>query len=132
LLVLPLAAGCPTVDLGDAPVAPGSCRPDPGYFRDVIWPEMLAPADQERSCVAEPGCHRQEDGRSALRLIAEPMTPADHDDNYDVVTAFLNCGSPGASALLTKPESGTDSHGGGDLFDPGSEPSTAFLGWFDQ
>ena len=121
-------AGCPTVDLGETPVSPGACRPDPAYFRDVLWDEYLAPADTARSCVGAGGCHRLEDGRSALRL--HTGDPVDHARNYDVVTRFLSCGAPEASSLLTKPLAGQDPHGGGDLFEPGSDAETAFLQWF--
>lgn len=130
LLVLSIAlAGCPTVDLGEMPVSPGACRPDPAYYRDVIWPEVLAPSDTARSCVSQGGCHQLENGRSAFRVSVG--TPIDHDSNYNVVTRFLNCGTPEASSLLTKPLSGVDSHGGGDLFAPGSETEQVFLMWFD-
>lgn len=122
------ATGCPTVDLGENPVSPGSCRPDVAYYRDVVWPEFLAPADQARSCVAASQCHRAEDGRSALRLNASE--PIDHDGNYDVATRFLNCGAPEASSMLTKPLDGVDPHGGGELFQPGSGPEATFLEWF--
>jgi hypothetical protein len=121
------AGGCPTVDLGDDPPEPGLCRPSRQYFDDVIWPQYLAPGDAARSCVAAAGCHNQSNGRSALRLQVEPL---DLNDNYAVVTRFLNCGSPGASPLLTKPLSGIESHGGEDLFDPGSAEETTFLDWF--
>jgi len=120
-------AGCPTVDLGDTPVSPGSCRPDPSYYRDVIWPDFIAPPDDARSCVAASGCHRIEDGRSALRLTTDPV---DDNRNYDNFTRFLNCGAPEASPALTKPLSGVDPHGGGDLFSSGSDPETTFLEWF--
>jgi hypothetical protein len=123
-------AGCPTVDLGDTPVSPGSCRPDPGYFADTLWDAYFAPADEAHSCVANGGCHRIEDGRSALRLVT--TDPIDQSRNYDVVTRFLNCGSPEASPALTKPMSGADPHGGGDLFDTGSSQEQAFLAWFDS
>ncbi len=108
-------------------MSPGSCRPDPGYYSDVIWPEFLSPPDTAASCVGDSGCHRIEDGRSALRLTTDPV---DDNRNYDNVTRFLNCGAPEASAALTKPLSGVDSHGGGDLFGPGSAPETTFLEWF--
>lgn len=121
------SAGCPTVDLGETPVSPGSCRPDPGYYRDVIWPEFIAPPDVSVSCVGDAGCHRIEDGRSALRFTT---TPIDDNRNYDNLTRFLNCGAPEASAALTKPLSGVDPHGGGDLIDPGSSTETTFLEWF--
>jgi hypothetical protein len=120
--------GCPTVDLGETPVSPGACRPDPGYFRDVMWTEFFAPAAEARSCVDASACHRVEDGRSALRL--ETAEPVDQDHNYDVVTRFLDCGSPEASSALTKPLEGIDPHGGGELFAPGSEPEATFLAWF--
>lgn len=120
-----LLAACPTVDLGDTPADPGVCRPDPGVYRDVIWPEVLAPADTSRSCVAQSGCHAVENGRSALRLEipADENDFATHDRNYDVVTRFLNCGTPDASSLVTKPLAGVDPHGGGDIFPNGSDPA---------
>lgn len=121
-------AGCPTVDLGETPVSPGSCRPDPAYFEDVVWPEFLAPDDPARSCVGESGCHRLEDGRSAFRL--STTSPIDFPRNYDVTARFLNCGTPEASSALTKPLSGVDPHGGGDLIDPGSNAEMVFLEWF--
>jgi hypothetical protein len=120
--------GCPTVDLGETPVSPGACRPDPAYYEDVMWPEFFAPGDEARSCVAAAACHRVEDGRSALRFAT--TEPVDHDRNYDVVTRFLDCGAPEASSALTKPRGGVDPHGGGDLFGPGSGPEGTFLGWF--
>jgi hypothetical protein len=130
-----LAAGCPTVDLGDVPADPGQCRPDPAYFETVIWPQYLVPADPELSCAGEAGCHRIEDGRSALRLVLPPPGQpdlVDYSSNYDTVTRFLNCGTPDASSLFTKPVTGVDAHGGGDLFDDGSPSATAFLEWFSQ
>jgi len=125
-----LAGGCPTVDLGDAPPDPGTCRPDFVYYRDVIWPEYLAPADTSKSCVSQTGCHDAANGRSSFRL--DTQDPIDQMTNYQTVTRFLNCGSPDSSALLTKPLSGLDSHGGGDLFDPGSQSEMTFLTWFEQ
>jgi hypothetical protein len=116
------------VDLGETPVSPGACRPDPAYYRDTIWPEMIAPGDTARSCVSQGGCHQLENGRSAFRVsVSEPI---DHDSNYNVVTRFLNCGTPEASPLLTKPLSGVDPHGGGDLITPGSNVEGDFLMWF--
>lgn len=128
LLCVLAGTGCPTVDLGETPVSPGACRPDATYFREVMWPEFFAPAAEELSCVSAAGCHRVEDGRSALRL--ETTEPLDHAGNYEVVTRFLNCGAPDASSALTKPRSGVDSHGGGDMFGPGSAPESTFLQWF--
>ena len=129
------SAGCPTVDLGDVPPDPGQCRPDPVYYETVIWPEFLAPVTPEISCVSEAGCHRSEDGRSAFRLLVPPAgsaEPVDHNANYGVVTRFLNCGTPEASSLLSKPASGVDPHGGGDLFGPGDPSYQTFIDWFAQ
>ena len=122
-----LATGCPTVDLGETPAEPGSCRPDRAYFENTMWPEFFAPADEARSCVDEAACHRIEDGRSALRFETNPL---DQNRNYDVVTRFLNCGAPEASSALTKPLDGVDPHGGGELFGAGSAPEETFLEWF--
>jgi hypothetical protein len=123
-------SACPTVDLGEAPVVPGTCHPDPAYYREVIWPEVLAPADANRSCVSASGCHGRQDGRSALRLITgTALSETEHSANYDVVTRFLNCGAPDASPLLTKPLAGIDPHGGKDLFDAQSAPAKAILDW---
>lgn len=121
-----VAAGCPGVDLGEDPPDPPTCRPDPAYFEDVIWPEFLAPADTTRSCVDAAGCHRDTDGRGPLRLDVD--NPA---SNYVVVTRFLNCGSPLDSELWTKPVSGVNPHGGGDLFDE-ALLRTVFEDWFNQ
>jgi hypothetical protein len=134
LISLLAVTACPTVDLGEMPPAAGLCRPPIAYYQDVVWPEFLAPSgDTERSCVAAAGCHQRDNGRSALRLLsAEPLSAADHQQNYDVVTRFLNCGTPEASTLLTKPLSGVDPHGGGDLVTPGDAPEEAFLTWFEQ
>jgi hypothetical protein len=124
-------AGCPTVDLGETPADPGVCRPDALEFRDVIWPEYLAPADTNRSCVGMSGCHDASDGRSALRLETDVAgDPTAHDRNYAVVIRFLNCGTPDASSLLTKPLAGLDPHGGGDIFPNIDDPAVmAFEAW---
>lgn len=126
-----LLGGCPTVDLGEEPAAPGACRPDPIYFEDVIWPEFVTGGgDPTVSCVGASGCHDAgNSARSSLRF--DTAEPIDFAGNYDVLTRFLNCASPEASAALTKPQSGLDAHGGGDLFDAASAPATAFLQWFE-
>jgi len=119
-------AACPGVDLGEEPPPPPTCRPDPLYFEQIIWPEFLAPADPARSCVDEAACHRDSDGRSALRLdVANPAS------NYSIVTRFLNCGSPLDSSLWTKPVSMVGPHGGGDQFDA-AELQATFETWFNQ
>lgn len=132
VLALP-SIGCPTVDLGDVPPDPGQCRPDPVYYEQVIWPEFLAPDAPDRTCVGEAGCHRAEDGRSAFRVtIPANGELVDHASNYGVVTRFLNCGTPSASSLLSKPAADIDAHGGGDLFALDDPVVDSFLQWFDQ
>jgi|GEM_PF-1626487 len=125
--------GCETVDLGETPPSPGLCQPDPVYFEEVVYPQVIAPADPQKSCVADAGCHQAANGRSALRLRTnDPLSPQDQQQNYDVVTRFLNCGSPEASSFLTKPLAGIDPHGGGDIIQPGSPEEDLFLEWFDD
>ncbi|RMH44695.1 MAG: hypothetical protein D6689_01830 [Deltaproteobacteria bacterium] len=125
------AAGCPTVDLGQEPPAPALCRPDRAYFDTELWPNLIAAPDAPYNCVAAGGCHERASGRSALRLIVnDPPSPGDLQQNYDVVTRFLNCGTPGASPFLTKPLAGVDPHGGGDLIEPGSMAEEIFCAWF--
>ena len=128
LSALATCLGCPTVDLGETPVAPGSCRPSRPYFETVIWPEYLAPDNPAESCVGESGCHRRSDGRSSFRLATDPV---DFQANYEVTTRFLNCGSAANSSMLTKPVSGQDAHGGGDLFGSGDPQFLTFLDWFN-
>ena len=69
----------------------------------------------------------------ALRALSrELLTDADWQANYDVITRFLNCSTPSASPFITKPESGNDPHGGGDLWEctPGAcEPITTVEQW---
>lgn len=132
LLLLALT-GCPTVDLGEEPPQPGLCRPDIGYYQDVIWPELINAPGQAYNCVSAAGCHERASGRSALRLIvADNPSPSEHSQNYEVVTRFLNCGTPEASSFLTKPLDGVDPHGGGDLISPGSAPEMLFFDWFEN
>jgi hypothetical protein len=129
LLLALVASGCPTVDQGDPPVMPGSCRPSPATFEAEIWPMAIATGDTN-SCMQAGGCHRREDGRSALRLVDNP-TPAQFTQNYDVVTRFLNCSTPEASPFITKPKSGEDPHSGGDLWtcDGTAEPCAMVEAW---
>ena len=126
-VTLALLAGCPTVDLGELPVSPGACRPDPVYFEENIWPLFIDTGDT-KSCVEEGGCHQLENGRSAFRVSVGANL--DLTANYNVVSRFLNCGTPSASPILTKPLSGVDSHGGGDLFGNGDANVQIFLDWF--
>ena len=131
LLALVGLAGCPTVDLGQDLVEPGVCHPDPTYFSQHIWPEYLqGNGDNAKSCTGQAGCHAADTGRSALRLETNPDMAA-MQRNYDVVIRFLNCSSPEASPLLTKPLANVDSHGGGDIFPNTMDPAViTFDNWF--
>lgn len=127
--------GCPTVDLGEPPPVPALCDPGINYYVEVVWPDLIeAGGAPERSCVGESGCHRSADGRTALRFIdVDPGNPGgSHQQNYDVVKRFLNCGTPEASRFFTKPLAGIDAHGGPEPFAPGSEEEMKFLLWFAQ
>ena len=127
-VALGFLAACPTIDLGEDPSNPGVCRPDPAYFRTEMWPKYLSTTDPAMSCVAAAGCHRESDGRSGLRFDAS-ATP-DLERNYRVAIRFLNCGTPSASTLLTRPLAGEDSHGGGDIFADTDPQVGIFQGWF--
>ena len=99
-----------------------------------IWDTAIATTDTEKACTQEGGCHRREDGRSALRLIAKPraeLLQSDWQQNYDVISRFLNCSTPSASPFVTKPKTGEDPHGGGDLWtcDGTAEPCTMVELW---
>lgn len=125
--LLVLMGGCQTVDLGETPTSVSRCSPSPDYFEDVIWPMYIDTGDSATSCL-ESGCHNSENGLSSFRVnTAEPI---DFASNYKVATFFLNCATPEASKLLTEPLSGVESHGGGELFAPGSEAENIFLDWF--
>ena len=58
--------------------------------------------------------------------------PIDHATNFKAVQLKLDCGSPMASPLLTRPLAGIDGHGGGDLFDINDPKVEVFLAWFAQ
>lgn len=121
-------AACPTIDLGEDPSNPGVCRPDPAYFRNEMWPKYIAVADPMKSCIGRSGCHSESDGRSGLRFDSS-ATP-DLERNYQVAVRFLNCGTPSASTLYTRPLAGEDSHGGGDIFSSTDPQAAVFEGWF--
>lgn len=122
-------AGCPTVDLGDTPSDIGSCNPPGGlaYFEAEIWPRFIRHGTAT-GCTQAGGCHA-EGGGNALDFQTDPV---DLVANYRRAQVFLNCGTPAASDLLTKPLAGTNPHGGGDLYQSSSEDGAqAFLGWFE-
>ncbi|HKA88453.1 MAG TPA: hypothetical protein VKE22_12350 [Haliangiales bacterium] len=129
-------SACPTVDVGETPVAPPPCRPSFQKFMEPggVWDLAINPPDQTKSCVAMNGCHTSDTGRSSLRLIPNPMSDSDWQLNYEVVTRFLNCSQPEASPLITKPEAGPDPHVGGDLWTCNSascEPEKTIIDWIN-
>jgi hypothetical protein len=120
-------AGCPTVDLGDTPPDIGLCTPAGGmdYFTNTLWPQYLHPSGA-KDCAQSAGCHAMAHG-----LALSTTAPIDFTANYRVTQQYLNCGTPEASELLTKPLAGVDGHGGGDLFPSTSDPGAqVFLDWF--
>jgi hypothetical protein len=129
--LLVLSTGCPTLDLGEEPAAPGACRPDRLYFEEVIWPDFVNGAGNANlSCVAAAGCHDSNNAaRSSMRF--ETTAPINFQRNYDIMTRFLNCGTPDESSALTKPLAARDPHGGGDLFGDADQATDIFLSWFD-
>jgi hypothetical protein len=121
-----LLCGCPTVDLGDDPPAVALCNPAGGYdyFQTQIVPNYLKLADTTNGCGRSSMCHDRAHG--AAFDLTDPTSMA----NYTLAKNYLNCGSPRQSDLLTKPLSGENGHGGGDLFDASSSEYMTFLGWF--
>ena len=119
-------AGCPTVDLGDTPPDIGACNPNGGIdsFTNMIWPQFLHPSGA-KDCAQSAGCHLKAHG-----LTLDPGPPVDYAANLRIAQQYLNCGTPTASQLLTKPLAGVDGHGGGDLIQPGDAEYTVFINWF--
>lgn len=121
-------AGCPTVDLGDTPEDIGLCNPSGGreYFEAQIWPSFVR-AGTASACTRAGACHDPAGG-NALGFIVDPP---DFAANYRQAQVYLNCGTPNASQLLTKPLAGVDPHGGMDLFGSDDPAVAVFLGWFE-
>lgn len=119
-------AGCPTVDLGDTPPDIGACNPNGGltYFTNTLWPQYLHPAGA-KDCAQSAGCHLNAHG-----LTLSTAQPIDYAGNMKIAAEYLNCGTPEASELLTKPLAGVDGHGGGDLFTTSDPEYQVFLAWF--
>ena len=102
----------------------------PGHGRAVlesdIYPTYLNNPDPAKQCTKS-GCH-DENGQSALRFMTDPV---DLPGNYKESLIYLNCATPEASELLTKPLAGVEPHGGGDIFADTSDPAVqTFLMWF--
>lgn len=128
LLGLPALSACPTVDLGDTPEDVGLCNPMQGepYFETMIWPTYLNGAGSAQC--TQGGCHDQ-GGQSALRFKTNPI---DLPANYKASLIYLNCATPEASRMLTKPLAGTEGHFGGDIFPDLNDPAVqVFLDWFN-
>ena len=94
------------------------------YFQNEIVPKYLKLADRTNGCGRSSSCHERAHG--VAFDLADPASSA----NYRVSLNYLNCGQPRQSPLLTKPLTGEDGHGGGDLFDSNSAQFMTFLGWF--
>lgn len=120
-------AGCPTVDLGDTPADIAACNPAKGmaYFVSDIQPKFFKLADST-GCAQTGSCHDQAHG-----LTLDRLAPIDDVANYRLTQSYLNCGSPIASRLLTKPLAGVDGHGGGDIFPSANDAAVqTFIMWF--
>jgi hypothetical protein len=129
LVALVGLAGCPTVDLGDTPTDIGLCNPPGGldYFQNRIWPEYVRPGNAN-SCTKAGGCHNEAGGNA---LAFDSSATPDFAANYRQAQVFLNCGTPNASLLLTKPLAGVEPHGGSDIFLASDPAITTFNGWFE-
>jgi hypothetical protein len=113
------------VDLGDTPTEIGLCNPPGGvqYFQDQIWPNFVQ-RDPANACTRAGSCHVA--GGNGLDF----PNPVDYPAAYRRSQIYLNCGTPMASLFLTKPLTGIDQHGGGDLFGSGDPQVQVFLDWF--
>lgn len=122
-----MLSGCPTVDYGDTPSDIGLCMPAGGlpYFQDVLWPQFIRPENATNGCTKN-GCHR--DGGTSPRFTTAPV---DFAFNFRLIQTDLNCGTPMASRLLTKPLAGVDAHQGLDIFQPTDPAVQVFLDWFE-
>lgn len=95
------------------------------YFVSDIQPKFLKLADSG-GCAQTPSCHDQAHG-----LTLDRTNPVDDIANYRVTQSYLNCGSPMASRLLTKPLAGVEGHGGGDIFSTVNDAAVqTFIMWF--
>ena len=117
------------MDLGDTPSDIGACNPSQGldYFKAQIEPNYLKLQDPINGC-ARSGtmCHANAHG------LALSTTVGDDEINYRVAQTYLNCGSPTASEMLTRPLAGIDGHGGGDIFTMDSDQYKIFIAWFAE
>ena len=122
--------GCPSVDLGDTPSDITQCNPPGGveYFRTVVWPEYIKPADTDKGCTTHQGASCHVEGGTTPQFRTSPI---DFPFNYRLTQNFLNCGQPMASYLLTKPLAGIEGHGGKDVFMDGDPRVQIFLDWFE-
>ena len=129
IVLVALLAGCPTVDLGDTPTDIGLCNPPGGveYFEAEIWPNFVRPTDAAKACTKAGGCHN-EAGGNALSFRTNPV---DVTFNYRQAQVFLNCGTPEASLLLTKPLDSREPHSGGNLVTDSDPAYATFLAWFE-
>ena len=126
-------AACETVDLGAPPSDINVCRPSQQYFVEVIWPVVLSADYGGRHCY-DSMCHGGASNNS-LKLVvpttndssAIPLTGV-WAANYRAATQQMNCSDVGSSALIELPEN-LKTHGGQQVFKPGSPEETAIRMW---
>src|SRR5688500_4431488 len=127
-----LHAGCPTVDLGDTPTDINLCNPAGGqdYFVSDIYPNFIkgdTPGDS-KSCTQNNRGHSEGNGPE-LTIRFQPRR--DENFNFRQAQLFLNCVNEDMSLLPTKPLTGSDAHGDGNLSDGMNDAEVqTFLVWF--
>jgi hypothetical protein len=126
-------AACDTVDLGAPPSDINVCRPSQEYFVKVIWPMVLFRDYGGRHCY-DSMCHGGASSNSLKLIVPSPNDPDSipltgvWDANYRSATRQMNCTNVGASALIELPEN-LKTHGGQEVFKPGSPEETAIRMW---
>ena len=130
-------AGCPVVDLGETPPGIGVCDPNGNidYFKTMMWDGYIhntatncGPSHNMSCDCARSGCHLAPGGAGGLGFSLN--VPQDFPLDYQAAQHELICGTPDASKLLTRPISGIDPHGGGDIFSMSDPQYQLFEGWF--
>jgi len=138
--VLGGAGPCETVDLKAPPADVNACRPSEAYFL-TVWCDVLSKDYGGRHCT-DSRCHDPGSGRP-LSLIANPIPaidcagalpnplPEDWAKNYRSAAEQMNCANVAASELILLPTNAR-THGGGQLFAPGSMEVTTLTMWVTQ
>jgi len=137
VLLTIMFSGCPGVDLGDTPEDIGLCNPAKGseFFRDEVYPKFIVSTGMASCVRGGGGCHDAAGGNAlTFQTTSNPAADAMNVANYRAAQVYLNCGTPEASELLTKPLQGIDDpHGGGNIFPTINDATVAiFLDWFAE